>query len=76
MKIKNTGNVTAKGVRLRVSGRGIRVNSPVGKIGAKKTRTVRLRVRPTRTGKIKAQFRVTSNNAGKKTVRKTVRVRR
>ncbi len=76
VSIKNTGDAAAKGVRLRVSGRGLKINSPVGQIGAKKTRTIRVNVRPRKTGKVRAQFRVTSNNAGKKTVKKTVRVRR
>jgi hypothetical protein len=74
-KITNSGNAKATGVRLIASGRGIRLNSPVGTINAGTTRTVKLRVRPSRTGRVKATFRVTSGNAGSKTVRKTVRVR-
>ena len=75
VRIKNTGTTTANGVRLRVSGRGVRVNTTAGKIAAGKTRTVRVKARFTRKGKIKASFRVTSKNAGKKTIRRTVRVR-
>lgn len=75
VRIKNTGTTTANGVRLRVSGRGVRVNTTAGKIAAGKTRTVRVKARFTRKGKIRASFRVTSKNAGKKTIRRTVRVR-
>jgi hypothetical protein len=74
-KITNSGNAAATGVRLVVSGRGIRLSSPVGRINAGATRTVKLRVRPSRTGRIKATFKATSGNAGSRTVRKTVRVR-
>lgn len=74
-KITNSGNARAAGVRLIASGRGIRFNAPAGTINAGATRTVNFRIRPSRTGRIKATFRVTSSNAGTKTVSKTVRVR-
>jgi len=74
-KIKNTGNAQATGVRLTVSGRGIRSSASGGSISAGATRTVRVKVRPSKTGKIRATFKVTSSNAGSKTVRKTIRVR-
>jgi len=74
-KIKNTGNAPATGVRLTASGRGIRAKAPVVTINAGATRTVSIKVRPTKTGKITATFKVTSSNAGSKTVRKTIRVR-
>ncbi len=75
VRIRNAGNAQATGVRLIVQGRGIKVNSPVGTVNAGATRTVSLRVRATRTGKVKAAFRVASNNGGNKTVNKTIRVR-
>ena len=74
-RIQNSGNATATGVRLKATGRGIKFNTPVGTINAGITRTVNLRVRPARTGKIKATFQVTSNNAGSKSISRTVRVR-
>jgi hypothetical protein len=74
VKITNSGNITATGVRLRVSGRGIAVNSTVGTVAAGVTRTVTVRVRPQRTGKVKGTFRVTSSNAGSKSATRTVRV--
>ena len=75
VRIKNTGVVTAKQVRLRVSGRGVKVNIPVGQVGAGKTRTVRVRTRFVRKGNVKASFKLTSKNAGSKTARRTIRVR-
>jgi hypothetical protein len=75
VRVKNTGVVTAKQVRLRVSGRGVKVNIPVGQVGAGKSRTVRVRTRFARKGNVKASFRLTSKNAGSKTVNRTIRVR-
>jgi hypothetical protein len=74
VKITNSGNISATGVRLRVSGRGIAANSNVGTVGAGVTRTVTVRVRPQRTGKVKGTFKVTSSNAGSKSATRTVRV--
>jgi hypothetical protein len=74
VKITNSGNISATGVRLRVSGRGITVNSNVGTVGAGATRTVTVRVRPQRTGKATATFKVTSSNAGTRSAKRTVRV--
>jgi hypothetical protein len=74
--IQNSGNAQATGVRLVVSGRGIRFNAPVGRINAGVTRTVNLRLRPSRTGRIKATFKVVSGNAGSRTVKKTITVRK
>jgi hypothetical protein len=75
VKIRNSGNAQATGVRLVAAGRGIRVNVPVKAINPGVTRTVRLTVRARNKGRIKATFKVTSNNAGSRTVRKTIRVR-
>lgn len=68
VKITNSGNLTATGVRLKVSGRGVRFKSSVGKIPAGKTRTVKARFKPKQPVKIKATFKVTSSNAGGKAV--------
>jgi hypothetical protein len=74
-KITNFGNAPATGVRLVASGRGIRLSSPVGTVSPGATRTVKLRVRPSRTGRIKATFKAVSGNAGSKAVRRSLRVR-
>ncbi len=74
--IKNTGNADATGVRLKVSGKGLSFNTSVGKIAAGKSRTTNVKVKPKKTGKVKAQFKVTSKNAGGKTVKKTIKVKK
>lgn len=73
--IRNSGALAATGVRLRVGGRGIAVNSSVGQIAPGATRTVSVRAPFRSKGKIRASFRVTSNNAGSKTVNRTITVR-
>ena len=76
VNISNSGNAAATGVRLKVSGRGVSFNTSVGKIGAKKTRTVKVKVKPKKPGKVKAKFKVTSGNAGGKTVKKKIKVKK
>jgi hypothetical protein len=73
--IKNTGVVNATGVRLRLSGRGIAVNSNVGQIAPGQTRTVSVRVKFRNKGKIRTAFRVTANSTPSKTVNRTITVR-
>lgn len=76
VKTTNAGSIGATGVRLRVSGRGVSLRTSVGKIAAKKTRTVRIKLKPRKTGRVKVSFKVTSRNAGGKSTRKTIRVRK
>ncbi|MCB0859671.1 MAG: SBBP repeat-containing protein [Solirubrobacterales bacterium] len=76
VRITNSGNASATGVRLKVSGRGVGLKKSAGKIGARKTRTVKIGLRFKKTGKVKVTFKVTSGNAGGKTVKKNVRVRK
>ena len=59
-----------------MKGRGVSFSASVGKIAAKKTRTVKVRFRFRKPGKDKAMFKVRSKNAGGKTVKKKIRVRR
>ncbi len=75
VKITNSGEAQATGVRVKVGGRGIRASASVGKIPAGKTRVVKVRFRPKKRGRVKAQFKVTSKNAGGKTVKRRIRVR-
>jgi hypothetical protein len=76
VKIRNSGNGEATGVRLKVSGRGVSFNASVGKIAAGKSRTVKVKIKPKKTGRVRATFKVTSSNAGGKTVKKTITVRK
>lgn len=75
VKITNSGNATATGLALKASGRGISAKTSVAKIAAGLSRTASVKFRPKRTGKIKVAFKVTSANAGSKTVKKTILVK-
>jgi hypothetical protein len=76
VKITNSGNVKATGVRLKVSGRGVSFNTSVGKIAAAKTRTVKAKLKAKKPGKVKLTFKVTSKNAGGKSVKKKITVKK
>ena len=58
-----------------MSGRGVSFNTSVGKIGAKKTRTAKVRLKARKAGKVKVSFKVTSKNVGSKTVKKKIKVK-
>ena len=74
VKVSNSGNANATGVSLKVSGKGVSLNTSIGEVAAGKTRTVKVKLEPKKTGKIKVTFKVTSSNAGGKTVKKTITV--
>ncbi|MEX1219350.1 MAG: hypothetical protein WEB05_03060 [Solirubrobacterales bacterium] len=74
VSVKNAGNITATGVRLNVFGRGIRSSALIGNIRAGATRSVYTRIRPRIFGRIRTTFRVTSTNAGSRSVVKYIRV--
>ncbi len=74
--ITNSGDAVAKGVKVKVKGKGFKSKKSVGKIAAKKTKTVKVRVKPKKPGKGKAFFRVRSRNAGGETVKKRIKVKK
>ena len=74
VRIRNAGAAAATGVRLRVSGRGIRANVAVGRINPGATRAVRVKLRPRAVGRIRTVFRATSRNAGSKAAIRFIRV--
>jgi hypothetical protein len=76
LRISNSGDVPADRVKLRVGGRGVRAKKSVGEIAPGGVRTVRVRVKPKKPGRIKVSFRVTSGNAGARTVKRKITVRR
>lgn len=75
VRIPNTGTATATGVRTSVSGRGVKVNTPVATIAPGATRTETIKAKLTRAGKFTLTVKVTSANAGSKTVKRTVTVK-
>jgi hypothetical protein len=76
VRVRNSGSLAARNVRLRVAGRGVRLNKNIGSIGANQTRVVRVRVKFRKPGKVKTQFRVSSGNAGGKVINRFIRVNR
>ena len=76
VRITNSGNARANNVKLKVKGRGLKNEKPVGRIAAGKTRTVKVRLKFKKPGKFKAAFKVTSKNAGGRTAKKKIKVRK
>jgi len=73
--VKNTGTRTATGVKLVLSGRGVRVKASVGSIAAGQTKTVKTTVRFRSKGRIKMTAKASSSNGGSRSGTKVVRVR-
>ena len=73
--IPNTGGATATGVRLKVAGRGVSVNSSVGSIAGESSKTVKIKAKFKNKGKIKATFTASSSNAGTQKATKTITVK-
>ena len=63
-------------MRLKVSGRGLKSKASVGVIQGGSTSVVKVKLKPKKPGKVKATFKVTSENTGGKTVKKKIRVRK
>ena len=76
VKVTNSGGAAATGVRVRASGRGIAASSMAGAIPAGASKTVKLRLRPKKTGTVKVSFKVTSANAGNGKVGRRISVLR
>lgn len=76
VKVTNSGNAVATGVKLRASGRGISAVASAGSVPAGGTKTIKLKLRPKKTGKVKVTFKVTTANAGTKTSGKKIAVRK
>lgn len=76
VKVINSGKATATGVKLKVSGKGVSLKKTIGQVAAGKTKSLKVKLKFKKPGKVKATFKVTSSNAGGKTARKTVQVRK
>jgi hypothetical protein len=74
VRITNSGKARATGVKLKVSGRGVSFSAPVGDIPAGSSRTVKTRLKPLKTGKVRLTFKVASSNAPARSAVKTVTV--
>ncbi len=76
VRITNSGNARANGVKLKVKGKGVKAKKTVGSIAAGKAKTVKIRLTFKKPGKVKVTFKVTSGNAGGKTVKKKIKVKK
>lgn len=76
VKITNSGNAEATGVKLKAKGRGVSFDDSVGAIPAGTTEKVRAKVRPQQRGKVELTFEVTSENAGAQSAERRLTVRR
>ena len=74
VRITNSGSATAKRVKLKVTGKGVRARVTVGRIAGGKTRSTKVAITPKRIGKARLRFKVSSGNAGGKSVVKKVAV--
>ena len=72
--VKNTGDATANGVRLSIRGRGVSVKVPEGTIAPGRSRTVKVKVRFRKPGRIKATVKATAKNAAATQAVKQIRV--
>lgn len=75
VRIANAGNIAATGVRLKVRGKGVSSIVSTRLIPAGTTRTVKMKLRPSRAGKTRLTFKVTSANAGSNSALKGIFVR-
>lgn len=76
VKITNSGNAEAIGVGLKIKGRGVSFGSAVGSVSAASAKTVKVKLKPKRPGKAKLIFKVTSANAGGKSVERRITIRK
>ncbi len=75
VRIRNSGDAQVTGLRIKAKGRGARANRRAGALAPARTKTVKIPIRFRKKGKVRVTFTVISSNAGRKVVRKTVRVR-
>jgi len=74
--VANAGTAAATGIRVTVKGRGANGRTATSPVPAGSARTLKVKLTPKRAGKIRLTFKVTSANAGTRTVTKRVRVLR
>lgn len=75
VRITNSGEARATGVRLRVKGSGVNLHRRIGSIPARTSRTVKVKLKPRKTGNARLTFRTTSANAGSTSVKRRLRLR-
>jgi hypothetical protein len=76
VRITNSGGAAAAGVKVRARARGTSAISSVGKIARGATRAAKVKLNLKKPGKSKLTVRVTSSNAGGKSVKRVITVRK
>ena len=76
VRVTNSGDAVATGLKLRVTGRGVRFSRSIGDIPADTTRTARVKLKPKKPGHPKLTFRVNSSNGGTKSIKRRITVRK
>lgn len=74
VQVSNVGNAVATGVSIKALGKGASAMKSVGSLNGGQTEKVPVSIKFTKKGKIPVTFTVSSANAGKKSVKKTVKV--
>lgn len=74
VKISNTGGLPASGVKVKVTGKGVKATASAGRIAAGKSKTVKVKLKPKKRGKTTLSFKVTSAKAGVIRIRKGVNI--
>lgn len=72
--LTNVGSATATGLKLKASGKGVKASKSAGSLAPGKSKTVKVPIKFKKKGKIKVTFTLASSNAGKRSVKKTVKV--
>ena len=75
VRLGNVGDGGITGLRITARGKGAGTSKKAGNLAAGKSKTVKLALKFKKKGKVRITFTVSSKNAGKKTVKKVVRVR-
>ncbi|MGK2954103.1 MAG: CARDB domain-containing protein [Solirubrobacterales bacterium] len=73
--IKNTGGVNVGNVKVVASGKGVKGSVKAGNIAKGKSKTVKVKVKFNKKGKIKTTFKVTGADVSAKSVSKSVKVK-
>lgn len=76
VRISNTGDLRANGVKLTVKGKQTLFRAKVGKIPTRSARTVKFNLQPKKLGKTKFTFKVSSANTSGKTTKRSITVKR
>lgn len=74
IKLRNSGDASMRNLRVKATGRGVNGNRWVGSLAAGASRTINLPLRFRRNGKSRVTFTAITNNAGRRAVKRIVRV--